>query len=37
MSGRVRRDDNQLLIVHAGKHYGTPTCAHLTVEELTDA
>jgi Holliday junction resolvase RusA-like endonuclease len=37
LAGIVYRDDNQLVIVHAEKHYGTPACAHLTVEELTDA
>jgi crossover junction endodeoxyribonuclease RusA len=35
ITGIVCRDDNQLVIVHAEKHYGQPACAHLVLEELT--
>jgi Holliday junction resolvase RusA-like endonuclease len=34
ISGIVCRDDAQLVVVHAEKHYGEPACAHLVVEEL---
>jgi Holliday junction resolvase RusA-like endonuclease len=37
LTGIVYRDDAQLAIIQAEKHYGTPACTHLTVEELTDA
>jgi crossover junction endodeoxyribonuclease RusA len=36
LTGIVWRDDAQLVIVHAEKHYGEPACAHLVVEELAD-
>jgi hypothetical protein len=29
-----QRDDAQLVIVQAEKHYGEPPCAHVVVEEL---
>lgn len=32
--GIVCRDDAQLVIVHAEKHYGEPACAHVAVDEL---
>lgn len=32
--GIVCRDDAQLVVVHAEKHYGDPACAHVTVDEL---
>lgn len=35
LTGVVFRDDTQLVIVHAEKHYGAPACAHIAVEELT--
>ena len=34
ITGIVCRDDSQLVIVHAEKHYGEPACAHLVVDEL---
>jgi crossover junction endodeoxyribonuclease RusA len=34
LTGVVFRDDVQLVIVHAEKHYGAPACAHIVVEEL---
>lgn len=34
ITGIVCRDDSQLVIVHAEKHYGEPACAHVVVEEL---
>lgn len=35
LTGVVFRDDAQLVIVQAEKHYGEPPCAHVVVEELT--
>ena len=35
LTGIVYRDDSQLAIVHAEKHYGTP-CAHLVVYSWED-
>jgi Holliday junction resolvase RusA-like endonuclease len=34
ITGIVCRDDAQLVIVHAEKHYGDPACAHISVDEL---
>lgn len=34
LTGIVFRDDAQLVIVQAEKHYGEPPCAHVVVEEL---
>ena len=34
LSGIICRDDAQLVIVHAEKHYGEPACAHVVVDEL---
>jgi len=34
LTGIVFRDDAQLVIVEAEKHYGEPPCAHVVVEEL---
>jgi Holliday junction resolvase RusA-like endonuclease len=34
ITGIVCRDDAQLVIVHAEKHYGEPPCAHVVVDEL---
>jgi Holliday junction resolvase RusA-like endonuclease len=34
ITGTVCRDDAQLVIVHAEKHYGESACAHIVVEEL---
>ena len=34
ITGIVCRDDAQLVIVHAEKHYGEPACAHIVVQEL---
>lgn len=34
LTGIVWRDDAQVVIVHAEKHYGSPPCAHIVVEEL---
>jgi Holliday junction resolvase RusA-like endonuclease len=34
ITGIVCRDDSQLVVVHAEKHYGEPACAHVVVEEL---
>lgn len=33
-TGLVFRDDAQIVIVQAEKHYGAPPCAHVVVEEL---
>jgi Holliday junction resolvase RusA-like endonuclease len=33
-TGVVFRDDAQVVIVSAEKHYGEPPCAHVTVDEL---
>jgi crossover junction endodeoxyribonuclease RusA len=34
LTGVVWRDDAQVVIVQAEKHYGEPPCAHVIVEEL---
>jgi crossover junction endodeoxyribonuclease RusA len=34
ITGPVCRDDSQLVIAHAEKHYGEQACAHIVVEEL---
>lgn len=34
ITGIICRDDSQLVIVHAEKHYGEPACAHIVVDEL---
>jgi crossover junction endodeoxyribonuclease RusA len=34
LAGVVFRDDAQLVIVQAEKHFGDPPCAHLVLEEL---
>lgn len=34
LTGVVFRDDAQLVIVEAEKHYGEPPCAHVIVDEL---
>lgn len=34
ITGTVCRDDAQLVVVHAEKHYGDPACAHVVVDEL---
>lgn len=34
LTGIVWRDDAQVVIVHAEKHYGEPPCVHVIVEEL---
>lgn len=34
ITGPVCRDDAQVVIAIAEKHYGEPTCAHVVVEEL---
>lgn len=34
ITGIVCRDDAQLVIVRAEKHYGEPSCVHVLVEEL---
>jgi Holliday junction resolvase RusA-like endonuclease len=34
LTGLVFRDDAQVVIVSAEKHYGEPPCAHVTVDEL---
>jgi Holliday junction resolvase RusA-like endonuclease len=34
ITGVVCRDDAQIAIVHAEKHYGDPACAHVVVDEL---
>lgn len=34
LTGVVFRDDAQLVIVGAEKHYGEPACAHIVVDEL---
>ena len=32
--GHVCRDDAQIVISHAEKHYGEPACAHIVVDEV---
>lgn len=34
MSGIVYRDDAQIAVVRAEKHYGTPPCAHIVISEI---
>jgi crossover junction endodeoxyribonuclease RusA len=34
ITGAICRDDSQIVIAHAEKHYGEQACAHIVVEEL---
>jgi Holliday junction resolvase RusA-like endonuclease len=34
ITGIVCRDDAQIVVAHAEKHYGEPACAHVVVEQL---